>query len=218
MISRIMESDDIKKDARLTAPLADYESVKVPAGGGRKDKPFRRWEYGATLQNLGWPNFSGQRFLDVGCGGSWLTTFLGMRSAMTVGVDYGKKMEKQKQRAKDRRAKDRSSLQVVNANGIHLPFPNDTFNGVASVSVLEHVATWDQFDFLTEMVRVLKQGGRFALTFDLGISALTKADAVAVRSHIGRLGVECPLWENLPESTPFSTRFACLGGVKSGRN
>jgi ubiquinone/menaquinone biosynthesis C-methylase UbiE len=48
--------------------------------------------------------------------------------------------------------------------GESLPFPNDAFDKVVSISCLEHFA--DPFQGLREMSRILKPGGRLAISVD----------------------------------------------------
>jgi SAM-dependent methyltransferase len=51
---------------------------------------------------------------------------------------------------------------VVNGDALHLPFPDDTFDRVIASEVLEHI--WDDSGAIAELVRVLRPGGRMAVT------------------------------------------------------
>lgn len=51
---------------------------------------------------------------------------------------------------------------VTNANALDLPFADDTFDRIITSEVLEHI--WDDERALVEMVRVLRPGGRLAVT------------------------------------------------------
>ncbi len=51
---------------------------------------------------------------------------------------------------------------VANANALDLPFADATFDRVITSEVLEHI--WDDNRAITEMVRVLRPGGRLAVT------------------------------------------------------
>ncbi len=51
---------------------------------------------------------------------------------------------------------------VANANALDLPFPDDSFDRVITSEVLEHI--WDDERALSEMIRVLRPGGRIAVT------------------------------------------------------
>jgi len=52
-------------------------------------------------------------------------------------------------------------------DGSRLPYADGSFDVVYSVSVLEHVPT--RSAVLRELVRVLRPGGLFVLTFDVGL-------------------------------------------------
>jgi SAM-dependent methyltransferase len=94
--------------------------------------------------------------LDVGCGtGRWLRRYL-QRNIVPVGLDATQGM-----------------LQHAAANGVEcqlvvgcaqsLPFGNEVFDLVSSVTVIQHIPHVDQGDALNEMTRVLRPGGHILL-------------------------------------------------------
>ena len=50
----------------------------------------------------------------------------------------------------------------MNGDALDLPFPDDTFDRVIVSEVLEHI--WDDERAIAELVRVLRPGGRIAVT------------------------------------------------------
>jgi SAM-dependent methyltransferase len=80
------------------------------------------------------------RILDIGAGEGGYTQYLG-DEVVSMDLDY----ENLK----------RISGKKILASAIHLPFADNTFDGVWSCAVLEHVAT----NFLPEAIRVTKAGG-----------------------------------------------------------
>ena len=92
----------------------------------------------------------GDRVLDVGCGsGRHLAGVLAM-GARGIGIDLPAPAQR------------RRSWEHVTGDGAFLPFADKTFDRVLCTEVLEHVA--DPTPVLQEIVRVLRPGGRIAVS------------------------------------------------------
>jgi SAM-dependent methyltransferase len=108
---------------------------------------------------------SGARVLDVGCG-TGRHCFEALRRGCTVvGLDLA---ERDLRQANDWMAamhaagESRSSGSVVRGDALHVPFPDETFDALVISEVLEHIHA-DSLA-LSEAARVLKAGGRLAVT------------------------------------------------------
>lgn len=102
---------------------------------------------------------SGDIVLDVGCGDGFWTSRMARNCGRIVGVDPNRKVVEQ-----GRAFHGLSNVTYMCASGEALPFEDGTFDKVLSVSCLEHFA--DPWRGLAEMARVLKPGGRIALSVD----------------------------------------------------
>lgn len=94
----------------------------------------------------------GSRILDIGCGRGILLDRLCAHVPITgIGVDVSM--------ASLKKARDESVnyVEVVVADGRHLPFADNTFHGSLSMDTLEHVDTPEKM--IGEMVRVTAQSG-----------------------------------------------------------
>ncbi len=106
---------------------------------------------------------SGDHVLDVGCGPGRLTRLLAKRVAphgSVDGIDASPQMIK-RAAAKARKQGIPASFQVGYAQ--HLPFADNTYDAVACILVLHHVAADDQLTAVEQMYRVLKPGGRLLM-------------------------------------------------------
>jgi ubiquinone/menaquinone biosynthesis C-methylase UbiE len=124
------------------------------------------WRWLARHVLLPWAlqgeNLSGD-VLEIGSGsgamaGELLERFPDVRLTAT---DYDDSMV---EAARDRLREFGDRVEVQQADAAQLPFPDETFDAVASFIMLHHVIDWERA--IAEAVRVLRPGGRL-LGFDL---------------------------------------------------
>jgi len=101
---------------------------------------------------------AGTRFLDAGCGDGALAYAAAIQGADVTGVDPDPAMLAA---ARERATKVKLAAAFVEGRVEQLPFPDASFDVVASVSVLCFVA--DAAGAVREMARVLRPGGRLVL-------------------------------------------------------
>ncbi|MDN5345273.1 MAG: hypothetical protein PWQ18_1387 [Clostridia bacterium] len=101
---------------------------------------------------------AGEHILDVGCGTGNFSLELASRGVRVTGIDISDPML-----AKARRKAAAAGLEIefLHGDAAHLPFPDDTFDKVVSVTALEFAP--DLKAVLTESYRVLKPGGRMVI-------------------------------------------------------
>lgn len=92
--------------------------------------------------------------LDVGCGGGFLTNEMATRGYPVTGVDNSP--DSLRVAGNYDRTK---TAQYIEADALHLPFPDHSFEVVTCMDFLEHVLA--PKSYIAEMGRVLKPGGIF---------------------------------------------------------
>jgi len=109
----------------------------------------------------------GERLLDLGCGGGRHAFEAMRRGARVVALDYSAA------ELKDVGAVSAAMIEagditvdawagVVNGDALDVPFPDNRFDRIIASEVLEHI--WDDERAIDELVRVLRPGGRLAVT------------------------------------------------------
>ncbi|MFY9529526.1 MAG: class I SAM-dependent methyltransferase [Candidatus Acidiferrales bacterium] len=99
---------------------------------------------------------AGAPVLDVGCGtGRWLRRFR-ERGLSPVGIDQSTPMLRLAR-------KNGTATPMLAAELEHLPFANESFDCVSSITVVQHIARSQQRRALDEIVRVLRHGGYLIL-------------------------------------------------------
>lgn len=101
---------------------------------------------------------AGTSLLDIGCGTGNYSLPLAKRGLKVTGVDVSTSMLDV---ARLKAAQDRLDVKFFQANACCLPFPDNYFDHVISVSALEFVP--DLAQALQEAMRVLKPGGRLVV-------------------------------------------------------
>src|SRR5262245_338080 len=119
----------------------------------------------------------GQRVIDLGCGWAYGTLWARARGCSVVGVDLGM----DQLRWAGRSLADSASLGLTNANAKALPFRDRSFDRAFSVEMMEHVFRPDREAVLAEIARVLKPGGKLALSTPNPSSPIEAVKRVAVR-------------------------------------
>ncbi|WP_264554778.1 class I SAM-dependent methyltransferase [Halocatena marina] len=133
-------------------PVAYRAYEKLAPGYDRKGetKPANAYlERPATLSLL--PNVQGDRILDAGCGAGHLTTELTDSGATVVGVDVSHTMLTY--------ARPRVPTgEFIQADlGSTLPFPDNSFDGIASSLAFHYVRDWNSL--LRDLRRILSTDG-----------------------------------------------------------
>lgn len=133
------------------------------------------------------------RVLDIGCGEGYGAELLARHAASVVGVDVD---EASIQRA----GHNQGHAEFAQYDGKTLPFPDDSFDCVVSVQVIEHVH--DDRRFVAEAERVLTDRGVFMLTTPNRAMRLSPGQRPWNRFHVreySREGLDALLREHFSE-------------------
>lgn len=104
-------------------------------------------------KQIEWP---GKDVLDLGCAGGFMAEALAVKGARVTGIDPASGAI---DAAKAHAAHEGHEIVYDVGVGEDLPYPDDSFDAVVCVDVLEHVS--DLLKVLAEVARVLRPGGIF---------------------------------------------------------
>ncbi|MGI9860245.1 class I SAM-dependent methyltransferase [Moorella naiadis] len=102
--------------------------------------------------------YAGEHILDVGCGTGNFSLELARRGVKVTGIDISDPMLA---RAREKAADAGLAVEFLHADAMNLPFANNTFDKIVSVTALEFAP--DLKVVLAESYRVLKPGGRMVI-------------------------------------------------------
>jgi ubiquinone/menaquinone biosynthesis C-methylase UbiE len=115
------------------------------------------------------------RLLELGCGSGAVTRWISERMAHRVritGLDVNKFLLSEAAALRDAEAQQ-ATIEFLEGNAEHIPFPDDSFDATVSITMLEEV---DADRAIAEMVRVTRPGGRVgAVTRSLDMTPVISA-------------------------------------------
>jgi SAM-dependent methyltransferase len=112
-----------------------------------------------------------EAFLDAGCGdGRYLAALADELPARRAGCDISERIL---ETARETVRREGGAAELVRANLEALPFPDEAFDLVLSVQVIEHVL--DASRTIRELARVLRPGGRLILSTDSSRNLVSRA-------------------------------------------
>jgi len=163
--------------------------------------------YRAVLSLLDSRWHPGIRVLEVGSGSGGAAEWLDYE---IVGVDTA--FERTAERA-------RPNLIARQGSATAIPEPDESFDAVLCVEVLEHIPPSDRPAVIAELMRVLAPGGRLVLTFPSGPAA-EQLDAWLDRAYAARHGKPHPWASDLlalgiPDGREIATLLRAAGGETS---
>lgn len=134
------------------------------------DWMIRRQEYNFTIDSFEeYESLCANKklkVLDIGCGVVPLCNYISLKGHDVVALDPMKN-DIDFLIQNDMNKLHNSTVNYMHGYGEKLPFEDNSFDVVYSVSVMEHIASGNDLIVLSEILRVLKVGGRLILTTDV---------------------------------------------------
>ena len=125
----------------------------------RKEAP--EWEVLRKARESHWDAFfdigPGNRVLDAGCGHGDYTVFALKAKAMVWAFDYSPEMTRCTTARVDRLGVKAQA--ITRHSVLEIPYPDQTFDRVLCLAVLDHLSASDRQTAMTELCRVLKKNG-----------------------------------------------------------
>lgn len=114
------------------------------------------WGEHAARYRFALEHIDGKRVLDIACGTGYGIGLIRQNAEFVVGVDIDEEA------AAEARAECGDNAAVMLADGLGLPFADESFDVVTSFETLEHLH--ERGEFLSELRRMLKTGGTLLLS------------------------------------------------------
>ncbi len=164
--------------------------------------PFRKLEYTYALDALLSQLKPGDRFLDAGSGVTPFAYALSARGIQADACDYdGRLIDELKHFAPERIYGN--AVMYTRQDLTAITYPDDTFDAITCISVLEHIPAPADQRAIDELLRILKPGGLLILTVDF---TPTSADTVSRLTYYGQRAITLARGGNLSEIRRGITR------------
>lgn len=162
-------------------------------GKGLEKKRVYNWEstrlYFEVIANSINSTFKPQRILDIGCAKGYLVYLFNEQGIDAYGVDISSyAISKAPEEIKDK-------LYTLDIEEENLPFPDNLFDLITIVEVLEHLNSFEHL--IKEIKRILKKNGYILITTPTPKGRYAKADETHINVQSRRFWVELFNKDNL---------------------
>lgn len=145
--------------------------------------PIRKLEYSFVIEKMKEAIFPGATVLDAGCGVSCMPFLWAEFGGQVTAVDFDEKSISLMNKMNT--AEYFGDGKKISANVcdiMRLPYQDNSFDVVTTISVLEHLPYPNYMLAISELYRVLKVGGILICTCDLNASGVSKRRAICAFS------------------------------------
>ena len=169
----------------MSANVTDHAEDGLPLTGERTVPGLAVENYWFRRHEIAYrhcePLCAGQDVLEAGCGEGYGADPVASVARRVVAVDYDATTVSHVRRRYPR-------VQVVAANLAALPMPDASVDVVVNFQVIEHL--WDQPQFITECLRVLRPGGMLAMSTPNRITFTPGSDVPVNPFHTRELNAD----------------------------
>jgi 2-polyprenyl-3-methyl-5-hydroxy-6-metoxy-1,4-benzoquinol methylase len=168
IVNKLASSQDMHRVAyratlrQLVGTKRFLDRTKLPYSSHMAAHWLRMWEYAWAIVESGVD--SRMHVLDAGGTGTFFSYFLAMEGCRVTTID----LEEAKVEDANRLSAALGLRTMDHRHGDirEMPFEDEAFDAVFSICVVEHIPEAERASALAQLARVLKPGGRLALTFD----------------------------------------------------
>ena len=194
LAEELLKADKTERASKYTDV---YEKIYSMVSEEKRDEMSKNYLKGAVEFNKYLKRIIGSKksILDLGCGIGHLSTLIAKDGNFVTGIDINRFHIKE---AKELYG-NIDNLQFFETSGVKLNFPDNSFDFVISTSVFEHIHPDDVNVHLSEIRRVLKDGGEYIFT---AITPYTRGDISAhskdpKQKEKTGFHINCRTWEEL---------------------
>jgi len=224
--------DLIVIDLLLLDSWAKMNRLPVISSGRQSDqseiykRSYRIWEYRQIIKSLGLDKKAENKIkvLDIGGASCHLSYYAALNGYEITSLDINPNIiELQRETAARMGLKNMQCL-IMDMRDLS-DFPDNSFDMAMSASVFEHLDVDGQIKAMQELARVVRPGGKIAISFDYGVSASGKNEDLpppheppltkneVIRRYVNESGLEIvgepfdsiiyPFWETVYYSPAF---------------
>lgn len=134
------------------------------------DRSYRVWEYRQIIKGLELDKGGNKSILDLGGASCHLTFYAALKGFKVTSLDINPTIIDTQKEISLKMGITNLKTEIEDMRDL-TKYQDESFDMVMSASVMEHLTADDQIKSLKEIYRVLKPGGRVAVSFDYGIPA-----------------------------------------------